>query len=238
MPEPQHIKAKKDDVAERVVISGDPSRVAQLSRILKHRKLVNENRGFLTYTGEYDGTRFTVACHGVGAPSVAIVVEELIMLGAKAIVRLGTCGGLLRPMRIGDLVIATSAGYMGGTLDYYFKDKRLTLQPDAGLTELLMNSAKREGIKYYAGPVFSTDAFYAEDPDFVSRSAGRGYAAVEMECATLFGLGMLRRVKTACVLLVSDNLSEAQPMIDAEALGEYVERASKIVLKSLNRAQT
>ena len=237
MPEPQHIKARKDDVAERVVISGDPARVAQLSGILKHRKLVNENRGFLTYTGEYDGTRFTVACHGVGAPSAAIVVEELIMLGARAIVRLGTCGGLRRPMRTGDLVVVTGAGYMGGTLDYYFKDRKPTLQPDAGLTELLMDSARREGIKYYAGPVFSTDAFYAEDPDFVSRSARRGYAAVEMECATIFGLGMLRRVKTACALLVSDNLSEAQPMIDAEALGEYAARAGKIVLKSLNRTQ-
>jgi 5'-methylthioadenosine phosphorylase len=206
--------------------------------MLRHRELVSENRGFLTYTGEYDGTRFTVACHGVGAPSVAIVVEELIMLGAKTIVRLGTCGGLLRPMRLGDMVIATSAGYMGGTLDYYFTEKKLALQPDAGLTELLMNSAKREGIKYYTGPVYSTDAFYAEDPDFVRRSAERGYTAVEMECATLFGLGMLRKVKTACVLLVSDNLSEAQSISGAEALEGYVARAGKIVLKSLNRAQT
>jgi 5'-methylthioadenosine phosphorylase len=238
MPEPQHIKAKKDDVADRIVISGDPARVAQLSAILKHTKLVNENRGFLTYTGEYDGTRFTVACHGVGGPSAAIVVEELIMFGARAIVRLGTCGGLLKPMKVGDLVIATSAGYKGGTLDYYFADKKVTLHPDAGLTELLMDSVKSEGIKYYAGPVFSTDAFYAEDPDFVGRSAARGYAAVEMECATLFGLGMLRGVKTACVLLVSDNLLEAQPMIDAEALSEHVARAGKVALKSLSRVQT
>ena len=238
VPEPQHIKAKKDDVAERVVISGDPARVAQLSGILKHRKLVNENRGFLTYTGEYGGTKFTVACHGVGAPSAAIVVEELIMLGAKAIVRLGTCGGLLKPMKVGDLVIATSAGYKGGALDYYFTNKKVTVQPDAGLTELLVDSAKSEGIRYYAGPVFSTDAFYTEYSDFVSRSAGRGYAAVEMECATLFGLGMLRGVKTACILVVSDKLSEAQPMTDAEALGEHVARAGKIVLRSLSRAQT
>jgi 5'-methylthioadenosine phosphorylase len=238
VPEPQHIKAKKGDIAERVVISGDPARVAQLSGILKHRKLVNENRGFLTYTGEYDGKRVTVACHGVGAPSVAIVVEELIMLGAEAIVRLGTCGGLLKPMRIGDLVIATSAGYMGGTLDYYYKDKKLTPKPDARLTDFLVGSAKSEGIKYYTGPVFSADAFYAEDPGFVGRLARRGYVAVEMECATLFGLGMLRKVKTACVLSVSDNLSEAQPMVDAEALRQYVARAGKIVLKSPNLVQT
>jgi 5'-methylthioadenosine phosphorylase len=238
MPEPQHIKAKKDEIAERVIISGDPARVTQLSDSLGNSRLVNESRGFLTYTGEYKGRRFTVACHGVGGPSAAIVVEELIMLGAKAIVRLGTCGGLMKPMKIGDLVIATSAGYLGGTLDYYFKDIKATPKPDPQLTNLIVDSAKGEDIKYYAGPVFSSDAFYAEDPSFVSKLAGSGYVAVEMECATIFGLGMLRRVKTASVLLVSDNLSEAQPMANAEALKEHVERASRIVFKSLIRTQT
>jgi 5'-methylthioadenosine phosphorylase len=237
VPEPQHIRAKKGDVAERVIISGDPTRATQLSGILKHSRLVNENRGFLTYTGEYEGKMFTVACHGIGAPSAAIVIEELIMLGAKEIVRLGTCGGLLRPMKIGDLVIATSAGYDGGALDFYFPKKKLTPKPDTGLTQSLIATARGEGIRYYAGPVYSMDAFYAEDSDFHSKLAKRGYAAVEMECATLFGLGMLRRVKTAGVLLVSDNLPEKQPMADARALREYVAKTGKVILKSLVQAK-
>jgi 5'-methylthioadenosine phosphorylase len=237
MPEPQHIKARKNEIAKRVIVSGDPARVTQLSDSLRNISLVNESRGFLTYTGEHKGRRFTVACHGVGGPSAAIVVEELIMLGAKAIVRFGTCGGLMKPMRIGDTVIATSAGYLGGTLDYYFKHKKAVPKPDPQLTELIVESARGEGIKYYAGPVFSSDAFYAEDPSFVSRLAGSGYVAVEMECATIFGLGMLRKVKTASVLLVSDNLSEAQPMANAEALKEHVERVGRIVFRSLIRAQ-
>jgi len=234
--EPQHIRAKRGDIAKRVVISGDPARVVQLSGLLKGRRLVNENRGFLTYTGEYDGKSITVACHGIGGPSTAIVVEELVMLGARAIVRLGSCGGLLKPMRVGDMVIVTEAGYKGGTLDQYFH-KKVTPKPDRTLTELLKDSGKKRGARYYAGPVFSSDAFYAEDLDFVTASAKKGYIAIEMECATLFGLGKLRRVKTASLLLVSDNITQSAPIVDAETLHEYAAKAGKLAFEALNRLQ-
>ena len=210
--------------------------MVQLSGLLKGRRLVNENRGFLTYTGEYGGESLTVACHGIGGPSTAIVVEELIMLGACAIVRLGSCGGLLKPMRVGDLVIATGAGYKGGTLDQYF-NRKITPKPDRELTGLLKDSAKKKGERYYTGPVFSSDAFYAEDLDFATASAKRGYIAIEMECATLFGLGRIRRVKTASLLLVSDNITESTRIVDAETLRVHTAKAGKIVFEGLNRLQ-
>jgi len=210
--------------------------VVQLSGLLKGRRLVNENRGLLTYTGDYGGKGITVACHGIGGPSMAIVVEELIMLGTRAIVRLGSCGGLLKPMRVGDMVIATGAGYKGGTLDYYF-DRRITPKPDRTLTELLKDSAKKQGKRYYTGPVFSSDAFYAEDLDFATVSAKEGYIAIEMECATLFGLGRLRKVRTASLLLVSDNITESAPIVDAGTLREYVAKAGKVVFEALDRLQ-
>lgn len=230
---PQHIKAKPGDIADRVVISGDPARVVLLANALERPKLVSENRGFLTYTGSHAGRDVTVACHGIGGPSIAVVIEELIMLGAKAMVRLGSCGGLLKPMRVGDLVIATRAGYNGGTLDSYF-EKKIAPKPDAELTELLVASAKSQGTRHHTGPVFSSDAFFAEDPSFVRKSVKLGYIAVEMECATLFGLGKLRRVKTASMLLVSNNILEGEPIVDARVLGEYTANAGKIVFKSLN----
>jgi 5'-methylthioadenosine phosphorylase len=233
---PQHIKAKPGDVAARVVVSGDPARVVQLSGLLKSRRLVSENRGLLTYTGEYKGQGLTISCHGIGGPSTAIVVEELVMLGAKAIVRLGSCGGLLKPMKVGDMVIATEAGYKGGTLDQYFA-KRIAPKPDRTLTKMLEDSARKLGAKYYAGPVFSSDAFYAEDLDFAKTSAKEGYVAIEMECATLFGLGRLRRVRTASVLLVSDNVTEALPIVDAEALREQATRAGRMVFETLGRLE-
>jgi len=95
MPKPLHILAKPEDIAPRVITSGDPARVKQLASYLEDARLVNENRGFLVYTGKYKGVDVTVATHMIGAPSAAIVFEELIMLGAKLIVRFGTCGGFL-----------------------------------------------------------------------------------------------------------------------------------------------
>lgn len=237
MPEPQHIKAKKGEIAERVLIAGDPARVIQLSNSLRDGRLVNENRGFLTYTGEYNGKPITIACHGVGAASAAIVIEELIMFGARTIMRLGTCGGLLKPMKIGDLIIPTGAAYLGGAIDQYTKGERISPVPHFGMTKLLIEEARATNVKLYEGPVFSSDAFYAEDPDFVSRWSEKGYIAVEMECATLFGLGMLRGIRTASALLVSDNLAEMQPMVDAEALKGYVDRVQKIAFDALSKSE-
>lgn len=235
MADPQHIKAKQEDVARKAVISGDPARVRQLSTYLQDCKLVNENRGFLVYTGSYQGESLTIACHGVGGPSAAIVIEELIMLGAKAIVRLGSCGGLLNEMKIGDAVIATGASYLGGTMHQYLKGEYISPVPDFELTSYIRDEAERHNLKYYMGPVFSSDAFYAEDPDFVTKWRSRGHVAVEMECATLFGLAMMKNVKSASLLIVSDNLAQMQPMVDAEALKKHVEDASKVIFDSLKR---
>ncbi len=233
MPEPQHIRARKGDIAERVVISGDPARVELLSKLLRPRRLVNRYRGYLTYSGRFRGEDFTLACHGIGGPSAAIAVEELVMLGAKLIVRLGTCGGLLKSMKVGDLVVATGAGYLGGTLDHYFGGRRIAPRPDARMTKLLIEGVAKEGLRCYTGQVFSTDAFYNEKKDFGDGPANGRYSAVEMECATVFGLGMLRGVKTGCLLIVSDNASQAVPMADVGALRDHAVRAGRIALASL-----
>jgi 5'-methylthioadenosine phosphorylase len=235
---PEHIKAKHGDVAERVIVSGDPARVVQLSKKLKRAKSVSENRGFLVYTGEYDDKPFTVACHGVGMPSTAITVEELIMLGARAIVRFGSCGALLKSMKIGDLIIATGAAYLGGgTLQAYVKEGSMTPVPSFDLTSLLVLNATKKRISHIEGPVYSSDAFYAEDPNFVAKWSNLGYVAVEMECATIFGLGMIRGIKTGSALLVSNNLAKMQPIVDAQTLHDFVDRASAIVFESLSHLE-
>lgn len=233
--EPQHLKVKRQDVADRAIVAGDPARVIQLSKMLEEAKLVNENRGFLTYTGRYEGVPVTIACHGVGGPSSAIVFEELFMLGTKLMVRLGTTGAFLKDMKIGDVVVPTGAAYLGGTLKQYIPDAYITPVPSFDVTLELINSLKEEGLRFHIGPVFSSDAFYAEDPEFVNKWSSRGYISVEMECATLFGLGMLRGFKTGAVLLVSDNLVERTPMVDAEYLKPYVERTGKAILKAITR---
>jgi 5'-methylthioadenosine phosphorylase len=233
--QPVHLKTK--EVAKRVVAAGDPARVVQLSKMLEDARLVNENRGFIMYTGNFMGEPVTVACHGVGGPSSAVVFEELIMLGARLIIRFGSCGGFLKGMKNGEVVIPTAASYLGGTLKQYIPDAYITPVPTYDVLTTIVETFREEELKTYVGPVFSSDAFYAEDPDFVNRWVKRGCIAVEMECATLFGLGMLRGIKTGSALLVSDNLAEMTPMVDAEYLKPFVEKAGKAVLKAAVKTQ-
>ncbi|MEM0481609.1 MAG: nucleoside phosphorylase [Nitrososphaerota archaeon] len=177
----------------------------------------------------------TVICHGVGGPSSAIVFEEVIMLGAKLIIRLGSCGAFIKGMRNGEAVIPPAAAYIGGSLQQYIPDLHITPVPSYDVLTTLVNELNGHGLKTYVGPVFSSDAFYAEDPEFVSRWSKNGYIAIEMECATLFGLGMMRGVKTGAALLVSNNLAEMAPMVDAEYLKPFVEKAGKAVLSAAVR---
>ena len=234
---PIHIKASKDDVAERVIVAGDPARVEQIASMLENVKLVNRNRGLLVYTGEYEGTRISVALHGIGAPSSAIVFEELAMLGAKVMIRIGTCGAMYRGARIGDVVVPTGASYYpGGFYHQYLKEGVcLCAVPDFVVTKVLVEELERSGISYRVGPVVSSDAFYAEDPDFAKKWMSRGVIAVEMECAALFSLGMMRGFRTGAVLIVSDSLIENLGFASAEELKEHVDRVTRAVFRALKR---
>lgn len=239
MPEPQHIKARPGEVAERVVVVGDPARAEMLAGMLDSARLVNRNRGFYVYTGRYGGVEVSVAVHGVGAASAAIVFEELRMLGAKVMVRLGTCGGLVESVDVGHAVVATGAGYNpGGTIGQYFGGVNPPAAPDPRLTLLLEEEARRVGLEVHAGPVFSSDAFYAEDPGFARRMASLGFVAVEMEAATLFSLAQLRGYRAGALLVVSDNLviPGKERLLGHEELKGYMEKAARAVLEALSKA--
>ncbi|RLF16490.1 MAG: nucleoside phosphorylase [Thermoprotei archaeon] len=234
---PLHIRARPEDIAPRIIIAGDPARVRQVADILENAKLVNRNRDLLVYTGEYKGIPISVAVHGIGAPSLAIVLEELIMLGAKAIVRLGTAGALVEDLHIGDVVIPTGASYtVGGTLGMYVPEPiALACVPDFNLLCKLVDEMDKHEMRYKVGPVFSSDAFYAEDPKFAKKWAERGYLAVEMECATLFALGLMRKVHCAATLIISDSLvlKEEKELKTAEELREYVDKVARVILNAL-----
>ncbi len=232
---PFHILAKPGDISEYVIAVGDPGRVRILSELLDDVRVVNEHRGLLTITGYYDGLRVSIATHGMGCPSAAIVFEELGMLGAKYITRLGTAGGMKKELEIGDIVVATGAAYTRGGcgLGQYIPEACAPTAPDPTLTHTIMKMLEKQGIKYYAGPVFSSDAFYAEDPGFARRWAERGVIAVEMEAAALFTLGWMRGWKTATVLVISDNLLEEKPhLATSEELKERINQAAKAILEA------
>ncbi|MEM0153009.1 MAG: purine-nucleoside phosphorylase [Ignisphaera sp.] len=234
---PIHIKAKRGDVAERVIVAGDPARVEQLIKMIENPRLVNTNRGFTVYTGAYKGVPVSIAVHGVGHPSSMLVFEELVMLGARIIIRFGTCGAMVKGLRIGDVVIPTAAAYYpGGAFYQYLKESICTATaPHFEVLKTLVEEVQKSGVNYVIGPIVSSDAFYAEDPEFTKKWTSRGITAVEMECAGLFMLGSMRGVKVGALLMVSDSLVEELGFASAEELRGYVERAGKIVLDSIIR---
>lgn len=236
-PKPVHLICKKRDIAEYVITAGDPARIEQLLKLLKKPRLVNTNRGFITYTGYYDGKKVTLCTHGVGGPSSAIVFEELAMLGAKVIVRLGTTGAMIKGLNIGDFVVPTAAAYNEGSLKMYVPESSLPPVADVELTSKIIKACREEGVEPVVGLVFSSDAFYAEDPMFVSKWTRLGVISVEMECATLFTLGLLRKFKAASLLVVADSLVDPSQavMVSAQKLRPQVLKAGKIILTVLSQ---
>lgn len=233
---PQHLTAKPGEVAERVIAVGDPARARMVAeKYLEDARLVSENRDLLVFTGKYKGVPVSVAVHGIGAPSAAIVFEELAMLGAKAIVRLGTAGSLRKDVDVTHAVVATGAAYYhGGTLGAYAPGCCLPNSPDPWVTVELYKNAK-ELLPTHSGPVVSTDAFYAEDEHFVEFWSKRGVIAVEMECATLFSLGWMRGFKTGALLIIADSLVDPskKDLLHHEQLAPVMDKATKAVLETL-----
>lgn len=232
---PVHLLAKKGEVAERVLMAGDPGRVKLLSNLLDGAKLVNENRGYLIYTGKYKDVDVSIATHGIGGPSIAIVLEELIMLGGKKFIRYGTAGSFVPEVKIGDYVVVTGASYNAGGLFYqYMRDNSsIASTPDFEITKELFSSFSSSKLPFHAGNVFSSDAFYAEDESFVSRWASKGNIAVEMECATLFFLSKMRNVRSGAVVVISDTLTGESKWISKEELEDRVQRGARAILDVL-----
>ena len=241
MPKPAHILAKPGDIAKIVVTSGDPERTEQIARMLDKPKLVNKNRGFTTYTGSYNGVRLTVAAHGIGGPSASVVYEELKMLGAKVIVRFGTAGGLIDDLAVGEFVVPVGAAYLDGSLRSYVQDGVLPPVPDFVITANIIRACAAARVSFTTGLVFSSDAFYEQDPKFLAGWTKRGVIAVEMECATLFTLAYLRGFRAASLLLLSNSLVRKgeKALATAEKLKPYVERGGILLLEALtNEAVT
>src|SRR4051794_33360723 len=210
-------------LAPRVLLPGDPGRALLLAQtLLDEPKMFNHNRGLWGYTGAAaDGEPLTIQATGMGGPSTAIVMRELVDLGAQRLVRVGSCGALVAELRLGSLVVATEAVAADGTSRALGAGDRVA--PDAELLAALRAAAPEAA----AGPVVTTDVFYGEPP------SADGAIAIEMEAATLFQLGRSLGVAAGCVLGVSDELADGRERIDAEglaALGEAVGRAGAAAL--------
>jgi DeoD family purine-nucleoside phosphorylase len=233
MAQPIHIHPTAP-LAERVLLPGDPGRALRLAQgLLEAPKMFNHHRGLWGYSGpaKLDGQPLTVQSTGMGGPSTAIVVSELIDLGARRLLRVGTCGGLDPRLELGQLLIATEAISDDGTSRALGAGERLA--PSPGLLDASRAAASQLDAAVAAeGPVVSTDLFYdAEDRQLGWISAGA--LAVEMEAATLFALAGRRGVQAGCLLLVSDRVGPTHVRIGAEELEAAELRLGELAARTL-----
>jgi DeoD family purine-nucleoside phosphorylase len=204
-----------DELAERVLLPGDPGRALLLAQALLDKpRMFNHNRGLWGYTGlAADGAPLTVQSTGMGGPSSAIIVSELSQLGARRMLRVGTCGGLDPGLALGGLLVATEALADDGTSRSLGAGSRV---PSGA--EILARLIAAGGDKVRSGPVVSTDLFYDTAPGTEERWRADGALAVEMEAATLFQLAARNGFEAGAALIVSDLIFPARERIGGEKL--------------------
>jgi DeoD family purine-nucleoside phosphorylase len=229
---PIHLRADKGDYAPAVLLPGDPLRAKRIAEeFLDGAEQVNGERGMLGYTGTFDGRPVSVQSTGMGCPSAAIVIEELIQLGSTRLIRVGTCGGLQPDLALGDLVVALSAVPGDSTALRFTGGEAHAPTAHFGVTHGLIHAAKGLDLRPHVGPIASSDTFYDPDPDRHKRWAARGVLAVEMEAAVLFTLGALRKVKAGCMLIVSDVVVEGEFIrITDEEMRAAVDQMTELAL--------
>ncbi len=224
-------------LAERVLLPGDPGRALRLAQeLLESPKMFNHNRGLWGYTGAalLDGRPLTIQSTGMGGPSAAIVIWELIELGARELLRVGTCGALDHSLALGDLLIATEALAADGTSRALGAGEHTTA--NGALVEALGRagvSPGAAGAGLWSGPVVSTDLFY-DEREHEREWAAAGALAVEMETATLYALADRRGVSAAALLIVTDLLAPARRRIATEDLHQAETRLGAVATLALS----
>ncbi|MCH7837964.1 MAG: purine-nucleoside phosphorylase [Chloroflexi bacterium] len=231
MTTPIHIRAQPDDVAPIVLLPGDPGRATRVAERLDGARCYNEFRGLLGYTGSYRGTPVSVQTTGMGAPSAAIVVEELAMLGVQTVIRIGTCGGAQPEIRPADLIVATGAYPLDGTTRQYLGDDPDTPEATDRVVRALVEAAERMGARHHVGLVATEDALYAVTADWAETWAARGVLAQEMEASAVFTVAALRGLEAGCLLTASNSAGEHERLPDDELL-PAIDRMIEVALEA------
>ena len=214
-------------VAERVLLPGDPQRALAVAQaLLESPLMLNAARGLWGYTGRAaDGGLVTVQSTGMGGPSAAIVTEELIALGARTLIRIGTCGALGDGLELGQVLAASAVISFDGTSRALGADGRV--EPDAELTAAL------EAAGAQPAAVVSTDLFYDPRDDLEAQWRDAGAEVVEMEAATVLTVAQRHGVPAACLLGVTDLLDGGRTRLEREAVDELGVELGATALQAL-----
>lgn len=239
MPKPQpHLNI--DKISKYVLLPGDPGRLDIFAKFLKRVKEISFNREYRIIEGSYEEVDVSVVSSGMGCPSAAIAVEELVNIGARVIIRVGTCGGLLGEMQAGDLVIPDEVLCWDGTTQEYKKGIG-RIESDKLVFSTLEKFAKEIGWTYFTGLNRTHDAYYESTENFL-KLKGKGIISSEMEASAVLLVSKMRGIKAGCILIVKTpeppELVEKDPdmiykLVNENRVVEGTDNAIKIALESI-----
>ncbi|WP_113722037.1 nucleoside phosphorylase [Aeromonas salmonicida] len=225
-----HLQCRPDQIAERVVLCGDPARVDRIANQLASCDVLGQHREFRLINGSYQGLPITVCSTGIGGASAIIALEELVQAGARALVRVGSAGALQHEIALGDLIVVEGAVRHDGASQAYLPPEYPACA-DIRLQAALLEHIAASGLPHWHGLVRSHDSFYRDDELAVCRYwHERGLLGADMETASLLTVGRLRKVRVAAVLCnvvafeqdvqqgVGDYASAEQAMMTGERL--------------------
>lgn len=238
-----HIGLDQNDIGKGVILPGDPARCEIVAKLFDTAELKAVSRGNPTYTGTYDGASVSVMATGMGGTAVGICVEELKHIGAKNLIRMGTCGSLQRDLPEGSIVICTGAVRGDGTTPEYISLEYPAVA-DIDVVNALRDSARELGVEPVLGIVRSHDAFYMESPgahpgweEKVKVWTDAGVKVVENESSTLFVVSsLLGGLRAGTILLSGKNLYDGYGKMSTSNSVDYpakVELMTKITLRAL-----
>ena len=232
-----HIEAPMGDFAETVLMPGDPLRAKALAENhLEDVKLVNSVRNMLGFTGTFNGKPVSIMGSGMGMPSISIYAHELFdYYGVKQIIRVGTCGGLLPDMQVGDLVLASAASTDSAMNQQRFSGWDYSAGADFELLNRVHDKAVQRGLKIRVGNVFASDWFYHPDEAFIDKVQKMGILALDMESAALYALAQQHNRRALTILSVSDVIptgERASHETRQNAFGAVIEVVLEAVLEA------
>lgn len=239
-----HILCQEGDIAPSVLLPGDPGRVLRMAELLDNAKEISFNREYRVVTGKYKGMPISICSTGIGGPSTAIALEELITLGVKVFIRVGSCGASQENIDVGDLIISDSAIREDGTTLEYVPIQ-FPAVADRQIVDLLEKNARKLAIRAFVGPTVTVDALYSPKTKKTKELwKSFGALAQDMEASVILTLARIKKVKAGSILLVVDHESEknirekiAEYSIQARnkkgELVEYEKKATQIALETI-----
>ncbi|EPB3091368.1 TPA: nucleoside phosphorylase [Vibrio vulnificus] len=240
MSKQPHLCVDETQVAERVIVCGEPDRANRIAALLENAELIAENREYRLFNGEFQGKAITVCSTGIGAPSMIIAVEELKQCGAKYIIRVGSAGAMQPNIALGELIVAEGAVRDEGGSKAYI-DAAYPAYASFSLLKGLDGYLQMQTVPYHMGVVRSHDSFYTDDEETLCQYWNKkGILGADMETSALFTVGRLRGLLVASVLNnvvryqqdVKEGVSQYVNDDDAMMAGE--KRASLAALTALS----